>query len=221
MHHCDRGVQYVSIRNTECLAEAGLETATVRARERPMLSEHESAQRRSAGAEPPRRALIVSADRFEDSELLEPARRLREAGVAVDIASTRRGVIIGKHGSRVEVDKTVEAADSADYDLLLLPGGHAPAELRRHAAVLQLVRQFIAERKPVAAICHGPQILAAAGVVQGRHVTGYRAVASEMRAAGAVYEDAEVVVDDRLVTSRHPGDLPAFMAAMLRLLGAA
>ena len=164
------------------------------------------------------KAVIVSADRFEDSELLEPARRLREAGVAVDIASTRPGFITGKHGHRVEVDRTVAALDAADYELLLLPGGQAPADLRRDATVLQFVRSFVAATKPVAAICHGPQILAAAGVLRGRHVTGYRTVAGELQAAGAMYQDREVVVDDRLITSRQPSDIPAFMDAVLRML---
>ncbi|MDP1650868.1 MAG: DJ-1/PfpI/YhbO family deglycase/protease [Rubrivivax sp.] len=135
------------------------------------------------------KALIVSADRFEDSELLEPVRRLREAGVAVDIASTRRGVVTGKHGHRVEVDKLVAALDAADDDLLLLPGGAAPAALRGDAAVLQLVRSFVAAAKPVAAICHGPQLLAAAGVLQGRRATGYRTVAGALRSAGAAHMD--------------------------------
>ncbi|MBE0548205.1 MAG: type 1 glutamine amidotransferase [Rubrivivax sp.] len=164
------------------------------------------------------KALIVSADRFEDSELLEPARRLREAGVAVDIASTRRGVITGKHGHRVEVDKLVGAVDAADYDMLLLPGGQAPAALRGDAAVLRLVCSFVAAAKPVAAICHGPQLLAAAGVLQGRRATGYRTVAGELLGAGAAYEDREVVVDGNLITSRQPADLPAFMDAVMRRL---
>jgi protease I len=164
------------------------------------------------------RALIVSADRFEDSELLEPVRRLREEGIAVDIASTRTGVITGKHGYPVEVDEVVEAVHATDYDLLLLPGGQAPAGLRRDAAVLQLVRSFVADGKPVAAICHGPQILAAAGVLQGRLATCYRSVAGELRSAGAVYQDREVVVDDGLITSRQPADLPAFMDEVMRKL---
>ena len=164
------------------------------------------------------KALIVSADRFEDSELLDPVQRLREEGVAVDVASTRTGRITGKHGHRVEVDKTVDALDAADYDLLLLPGGEAPQGLRRDPAVLRLVRSFVTERKPVAAICHGPQILASAGVLKGRHVTGYRSVAGELRAAGAEYEDREVVVDDGLITSRQPSDLPAFMREVMRVL---
>lgn len=167
------------------------------------------------------RALIVSADRFEDSELLEPARRLRAHGIGVDVASTRTGVITGKHGERVAVDRLVAGLDAAGYALLLLPGGQAPAALCGDAAVRQLVRDFVERRRPVAAICHGPQLLAAAGVLHGRRVTGHHAVADELRAAGAEFEDREVVVDDRLVTSRRPADLPAFMDAVMRLLGQA
>jgi protease I len=165
------------------------------------------------------RVLIVTADRFEDSELLEPLRRLREAGVAVEIASTCAGRITGKHGHRIDVDRTVEVLQVADYDLLLLPGGQAPAALRRDPALLQLVRAFVAGAKPVAAICHGPQILAAAGVLTGRRATAHRSVASELKAAGANYEDRELVVDDGVITSRQPSDLPAFIDAVLRTLG--
>jgi protease I len=165
------------------------------------------------------KALVVTGDRFEDSELREPLRRLRAQGVEADVASTHRGVLTGKHGHRVEVDHVAAALDAADYELLLLPGGEAPAQLCRDPAVLQRVRSFVAAGKPVAAICHGPQVLAAAGVLPGRHVTGHRSVADELRAAGAVYEDREVVVDDHLVTSRHPGDLPAFMDAVMHVLG--
>jgi protease I len=139
------------------------------------------------------KALIVSADRFEDTELLEPLQRLREEGVTVEVASTRMGSVTGEHGRRIEVDKTVGALDAAEYDLLLLPGGKAPQDLRRDPTVLQLVRGFMAANKPVAAICHGPQILASAGVLAGRRVTGYRSVAAELRAADAHYEDSEVV----------------------------
>ncbi|WP_372526307.1 type 1 glutamine amidotransferase domain-containing protein [Piscinibacter sp.] len=164
------------------------------------------------------RALVVTADRFEDSELLEPSRRLRAAGITVDVASTRAGHVTGKHGSRVEVQTTIDTLDAASYDLLLLPGGEAPTGLRQDPRVLQLVRHFVTEGKPVAAICHGPQILAAAGVLNGRRVTGYRSVAGELRAAGAEYEDRDVVVDGTLITSRQPSDLPAFMRELIRVL---
>ena len=167
------------------------------------------------------RALIVTADRFEDSELLEPLRRLRAAGVAVDIASRRAGIVTGKHGHRVEAGRGTAQLRCADYDLLLLPGGQAPATLREDPALLQLVRDFVAAAKPVAAICHGPQILAAAGVVAGRRATGYRSVAGELRAAGAQFEDRELVVDRNIITSRQPSDLPTFVDAVLRALGRA
>lgn len=164
------------------------------------------------------KALVVSADRFEDSELLEPVRRLREAGVVVEIAAPAPGAITGKHGHRVAVDRTVDGVDAADYALLLLPGGEAPDALRGDDGVLRLVRRFAAQHKPIAAICHGPLVLAAAGVLQGRRATAHRSAFDELRRAGALVEDHEVVVDDRFVTSRRPGDLPAFVEAVLRLL---
>jgi protease I len=165
------------------------------------------------------RALIVTADRFEDSELLEPLQRLRAAGVAVDIASNAVGTVTGKHGHRADANCRIAGLRCDDYDLLLLPGGQAPAVLRADPALLQLVRDFVAAAKPVAAICHGPQILAAAGVLAGRRATAYRTVAEELRAAGARFEDRELVIDRGVITSRQPSDLPAFIDAVLRALG--
>lgn len=102
--------------------------------------------------------------------------------------------------------------------LLVLPGGRAPAAVRKEKAALDIARAFFARNKPVAAICHGPQTLISAGLMQGRHATCYRTVAEELKAAGAHYEDEEVVVDGNLVTSRQPSDLPAFLREMMRLL---
>lgn len=164
------------------------------------------------------KALIVSADHFEDSELLVPYYRLLEAGVAVDIASISRGKINGKHGYQVEAGTALKDVDPKHYDLLLLPGGKAPSDLRKQKAALQIARAFFADHKPVAAICHGPQILISAGLLQGRRATCYPSVAAEMGDAGALYEDSPVVVDDNLVTSRQPSDLPAFMRETLKLL---
>lgn len=167
------------------------------------------------------KALIVSADHFEDSELLFPFYRLQEAGLAVDVASVSTGKIRGKHGYEVVVDKALAEVDPQAYDLLVLPGGKAPATLRKEAAAIAIAQDFMRGDKPVAAICHGPQILISAGVLVGRRATCYRSVAEELKQAGALYEDQEVVVDGKLVTSRQPADLPAFMREMVRLLGKA
>lgn len=167
------------------------------------------------------KALIVSADHFEDSELLFPLYRLQEAGLAVDVASISKGNIRGKYGYEVVVDKALAEVDPQAYDLLVLPGGKAPATLRKEAAAIAIAQDFMRGDKPVAAICHGPQILISAGVLVGRRATCYRSVAEELKQAGALYEDQEVVVDGKLVTSRQPADLPAFMREMVRLLGKA
>lgn len=162
------------------------------------------------------RTLIISADNFEDSELRVPYDRLTKEGVEVDIASLARGLIKGKHGYCVEARLSVEEVDPAAYDLLILPGGKAPAALRNETRVLTLIRQFYEADKPIAAICHGPQLLISAGVLKGKTATGYKSVVPELKAAGVNYKDAEVVVDGNLITSRQPSDLPAFMREIAR-----
>lgn len=165
------------------------------------------------------RALIISADHFEDSELLFPFYRLQEEGLAVDIASIARGKIHGKHGYEVVADTALRDVDPNAYDILILPGGKAPATLRKEPAAVEIAQAFMRSNKPVGAICHGPQILITAGIMPGRRATCAHSVAEELQASGALYEDKEVVVDGKLVTSRQPADLPAFMREMVRLLG--
>ena len=164
------------------------------------------------------KALIVSADHFEDCELLCPYYRLQEEGIEAAVASISRGKINGKHGYEVTADTALRDVDPQAWDLLVLPGGKAPSKLRREAAALTIAQHFMQSGKPVAAICHGPQILISAGVMGERRATCSPSVAEEMQQAGALYEDAEVVVDGKLVTSRRPADLPAFMREILRLL---
>ncbi len=164
------------------------------------------------------RALIVSADHFEDTELLYPYYRLQEEGMQVDVASIARGRIVGKHGYEVVADIALRDVDPEAYGLLILPGGKAPSKLRREAAAIAIAQAFVRAGKPVAAICHGPQILITAGVMAGRRATCSPSVAEELQQAAAEYEDSEVVVDGALVTSRRPADLPAFMRETLRLL---
>ncbi len=164
------------------------------------------------------KVLIISADQFEDSELLVPYYRLREEGWEVDLASLKPGKIRGKRGYEVEATLSVEEVKPEEYRALVIPGGKAPAKLRESEAVLRLVRTFFEQGKPIAAICHGPQVLISAGLLSGRQATCYRSVKEELEACGAAYKDQEVVVDGPIVTSRQPSDLPAFMRALLAKL---
>jgi protease I len=164
------------------------------------------------------KALIISADNFEDSELLVPYYRLKEANVQVDVASMKPGTIKGKHGYEVSVDKTLDAVNPEEYALLVLPGGKAPEKVRKETKALEIARSFFEHHKPVAAICHGPQTLISAGLLKGKHATCYQSVAEELREAGALYEDKEVVIDGNLVSSREPSDLPAFMRETMKKL---
>jgi protease I len=165
------------------------------------------------------KALIISANNFEESELLVPYYRLKEVGVEVTVASLTSGNITGKHGYEVAVDKTFDDVNPDDYAILVLPGGAAPTEVRKVPKALEIARSFFAQNKPVAAICHGPQILISAGLLHGRRATCYMSVAAELKEAGALYEDMEVVVDTNLVTSRQPADLHAFMRETLKQIG--
>lgn len=164
------------------------------------------------------KTLFISADNFEDTELLVPYYRLKEEGFDVDVASIRKGKIKGKHGYEVEADKSLKEIDPANYDLLVLPGGKAPEMIRKEKEALDIAAHFFKSNKPVAAICHGPQTLISAGLLKGIHATCYKSVAEEMKEAGALYEDKEVVVDGNLVTSRQPSDLPAFMREMMKMI---
>jgi len=164
------------------------------------------------------RVLIISADGFEDSELLVPFYRFQEEGIDVDIASLERGPIKGKHGYEVDAGLAIDEVRPGDYDALIVPGGRAPERLRKNAKVLEVVRAFFAAGKPVSAICHGPQVLLSAGVLSNRSATCYRTVAKELAAGGARYQDSEVVVDANLVTSRQPSDLPAFLRETMKKL---
>ncbi len=167
------------------------------------------------------KALLISADRFEDSELLVPYYRFLEEGFKVDIASVKKEPIKGKHGYEIPVTKTLEEVRSEDYDILVLPGGMAPEAVRKETKAIEIARDFFTKGKPVAAICHGPQTLITAGLLKGRRATCYRTVVDELKAAGAIYEDKEVVVDGNLVTSRQPSDLPAFLRETMKMIRSA
>jgi len=164
------------------------------------------------------KALIISADNFEDLELLVPYYRLKEEDIHVDVASLAKPTIKGKHGYEVIVDKTLQEVNPEAYDVLILPGGKAPETVRKEKDAIRIVKDFFKAGKPVSAICHGPQILITAGLLKGRHATSYKSVAQELKNAGAIYEDKEVVVDGNLVTSRQPSDLPAFLRETMKII---
>jgi len=165
------------------------------------------------------KALIISADNFEDTELLVPLYRLKEEGIHVDIASMKKGSIKGKHGYEVEANRSLSNIKPEDYDILILPGGKAPGAIRKDKNALKIAQHFFQNNKPVSAICHGPQTLISAGLLRGKRATSYKSVASEMKDAGVLYEDKEVIVDGNLITSRQPSDLPAFMRETMKQLG--
>ena len=155
---------------------------------------------------------------YEDTELLVPYYRLLEEGIKVDIVSMRKEPIEGKHGYKMEVTKTLAEVRPDEYDILVLPGGKAPEAVRKEPKAVEIAQNFFLKGKPVAAICHGPQTLITAGLLKGRHATCYRTVKDELKAAGAIYEDKEVVVDGNLVTSRQPSDIPAFMRETMKMI---
>jgi protease I len=171
----------------------------------------------------PFRALILTANEFEDMELFFPYFRLIEEGVDVDIAAPQTGVIHGEHGYSIKITKTIAEVDPDQYDMLVVPGGFptgAPATVRKIKKAQEVAKSFMEKNKPVASICHGPWLLVSADQVRGRHLTGFwhDGVPEEIRAAGGIYEDKEVVVDGNLVTSRWPADLPAFVREMTKLI---
>jgi protease I len=156
---------------------------------------------------------LLATNGFEDSELSQPLEAVRGAGAEVTIVSEEAGSIKGKHGSEIQVDATVGQVSAADFDGLLLPGGVAnPDHLRMNPDAVHLVRDFFNQHKPVAAICHAPWLLIEAEVVRGRTVTSWPSLKTDLKNAGANWVDQEVVVDNGLVTSRKPDDLPAFCA---------
>jgi protease I len=167
-----------------------------------------------------RRVAVLAADGFEKVELTVPVAALRAAGASVDIVSLRRGRIRGVNlhepASRVSVDLTVDEASVADYDALLIPGGFInPDLLRQSAEARAFVRRFDATGKPIATLCHGPWVLASAGLTSGRHMTSWPGVRDDLVNAGATWHDEAVVVDRNWLTSRGPQDMVPFVRALI------
>ena len=167
-----------------------------------------------------KKVAILVADGFEQVEMTKPRNALEEAGAETKIVSPKSGQIQGMHhadkGDKFDVDLTLEKARPEEFDALMIPGGLMnPDQLRSTPEALDFTRHFFNEGKPVAAICHGPWVLIDAGVVRGRTLTSWPAIKTDVRNAGGKWVNEEVVVDNGLVTSRKPDDIPAFNEKMI------
>ena len=167
-----------------------------------------------------KKVAILVADGFEQAEMTGPRDALDEAGAETKIVSLKSGKIQGMchadKGDKFDVDLTVDEARPEEFDALMIPGGLMnPDALRSNDDALEFARHFFREGKPVATICHGPQVLISAGLVRGRTMTSWPAIKADMRNAGANWVNEEVVVDNGLVTSRKPDDIPAFNKTMI------
>ena len=173
------------------------------------------------------RVLFVATDGFENDELFKPRQALIDAGAQVTLASLKSDPIAGvvndeERGDSITPDVTVDDVDTADFDALVLPGGVGnPDKLRMNDRAVEIVGEFMDDGKIVAAICHGPWLLAEADVIDGKTVTSWPSIRTDLENAGAQTVDREVVVDDNLITSRKPDDIPAFNRAIIDALSGA
>jgi len=167
-----------------------------------------------------KRVAVLVEDEFEDQELMGPVEALRGAGATVTVVGPTAGAAFrGKHGTvTVNSDLAAGAARMKDFDALVIPGGHAPDKMRMRHAMVDLARDAMEAGKPVAAICHGPQVLISANALRGRTLTCWPSIAVDVKNAGGLYVDKPVVEDGNLITSRKPDDVPVFCEALIRAL---
>ena len=157
---------------------------------------------------------------FEDSEYVKPVEAFKQAGHQIINVGLKEGeTVVGKkEGTKVKVDKAVKDVSVADFDALLIPGGYSPDKLRVDDDAVGFAREFVETGKPVFSICHAAQLLITADVLRGRRMTGYKSIIQDIKNAGAEFVDQEVVVDGNFVSSRNPGDIPAFIKESLKKL---
>lgn len=167
-----------------------------------------------------KRVAILLGQGFEDSEFKIPHDRLKAEGFEVDIIGQEAGEEIQGDKGKVKTRTTRSIADARpqDYDLLLIPGGHSPDKLRADERFVRFVKEFDARKKPLAAVCHGPQLLITAGLVKGRTLTAWKTIQEDLRQIGAKVKDEPVVRDGNWITSRQPGDLQQFSDAVVQAL---
>ena len=166
-----------------------------------------------------KKVILLAENNYEDLELWVPYYRLKEEGVEITIVGTGSSrTYTSKHGYPVEVNKEAKEIDVLKYDGIVIPGGYAPDLMRRSPEMVGIVREAYQKGKVVAAICHAGWMLVSAGILKGRRMTGFFSIKDDLVNAGANYVDEEVVVDRNLITSRRPGDLPAFCREIIKAL---
>lgn len=166
-----------------------------------------------------KKAVVITGDGFQDAELVEPIKALTALGYEVDVCGIAPGEVKAYNSEvKFKIDYLISEVNPEDYNILILPGGKAPIELSKSFPVITFVRKFDELQKPIAAICHGPLILAAAGLCQGKRMTCYEDAINEIEESGAEFVDSEVVVDQNFITSRNPSDIPAFIDAIIERL---
>lgn len=162
----------------------------------------------------------ILEDMFEDAEFTKPVEKFKKSGHEVTVVGIKAGKTLTgkKNDTKVHVDKSLKEVSPDDFDALLIPGGYSPDKLRTHKEAVDFVKDFMEKNKPVFSICHGPQLLITAKVLEGRKVTGWKSIIQDIKNAGAEFIDQEVVVDGNLVSSRNPWDIPAFVRESLKKL---
>jgi protease I len=167
-----------------------------------------------------KRIAILAEDDFEDSELTEPLRAMKDAGARVWIVgSGSKKVYKGKRNlAEVTVDTTADKVEANQFDAIIVPGGYAPDKMRLHQPMVDLVRKAHADGKIIAAVCHGPQLLISADIIKGRRVTSWPSVAVDLKNAGAIWVNEPTVRDGNIITARKPADLPKFNNAIIEAL---
>ncbi len=168
-----------------------------------------------------KRVAMLIARNFEDPEAFEPKRFLEDAGADVTVIGVEKQAYQGKKGGTLAAERTFTETAPDEYDALVIPGGGAPEQLRIDDGAVRFARRFVESGKPVAAICHGPQLLISARVLDGRTITCVKTIRDDVINAGARYVDEEVATDGNLITSRTPADIPAFNGALARALAPA
>jgi len=162
--------------------------------------------------------LMITTDGVEDLEFFYPYYRFIEEGYKVDVVTPDGGEFEGKMGMRLKETKKLHEVTPEKYDLLYIPGGKAPAQLKKDKSAIELTQRFAATGKPIASICHGPQLLAEADVIEGYTIAAWPEVQEELEKAGAKFVNQETCVDRQFITARWPGDLPAHLAKTLEIL---